>query len=85
MAGFAAGAYAGELHTPRLDDQTALLAVLGFHALSNVFGAVFGANGNRGMVERIASLETHIGNIREAIADIKNTLGCDKRLCDGKK
>jgi hypothetical protein len=76
-------AYASD-SSGEITSQAALVTVLGLNALSTLFSAVFGGNGSRGVVERVAVLETKIDHAVQDMSDIKMFFGCDRREPDKK-
>lgn len=64
---------------------TAVLGLLGIQTLTALIQAVFGGNGERGLKERVAVLESDVKHVIRDTRDIKGALGILHRDMDKDK
>lgn len=61
---------------------TAIIGVLGLNALTAIISTIWGGNGQKGVVERVAVLENDMKHVRQDTRDIKGALGILHRDLD---
>lgn len=71
------------MDTVGIDPATAaVVGLLGINTLTMLIQAVFGGNGDRGLKERVAVLESNVQHIAQDTRDIKGALGILHRDAD---
>lgn len=71
---------ADAMESGAVSTEGAIVGVLGLNAISTLFAAFFGGKGgSKGIMERVAILETKVEHITFGVDDLKEFMGCGRR------